>query len=276
MATTPPSAPGPAAGEAHIGTVGRLTGALFSPKATFADIARNPDWIAPVIVIILLSFVVTGIFGQRVGWRGLIEKKMADNKRVEQMAPDQKERLIEQQTKFRSDFRLRRYTHLHLWRRADWGGSFARGVQCDSGAQLNFKTSLGIVTYSWMPAVIQQILGILILFVKSPDTIDIEHLVASNAGAFLADDAPKWLMSICTSLDIFTFWTLFSGGIGICRGSPEENHYGQVSRHGDRTLGDLDPGQGWFGGRILLIHSGGWHFNLKFCRRIQAERGSAD
>jgi hypothetical protein len=227
MATTPPSAPGPAAGEAHIGTVGRLTGALFSPKATFADIARNPSWFAPVIVIILLSFVVTGIFGQRVGWRGLIEKKMADNKRVEQMAPDQKERLIEQQTKFAPIFG---YVGIPIF---IFGGALiGAGVllgafNVTSGAQLNFKTCLGIVTYSWMPAVIQQILGILILFVKSPDTIDIEHLVASNAGAFLADDAPKWLMSICTSLDIFTFWTLFLAALGFAVARPKKISMGK-------------------------------------------------
>jgi hypothetical protein len=43
---------------------------------------------------------------------------------------------------------------------------------------------------------------------KSPDQIDLQNLVAANAGTFLSADAPKWLLSLCTSLDIFTFWVL--------------------------------------------------------------------
>jgi hypothetical protein len=43
---------------------------------------------------------------------------------------------------------------------------------------------------------------------KQPDQIDLQNLVASNAGTFLSSDAPKWLLALCTSLDIFTFWVL--------------------------------------------------------------------
>ncbi|MGH9703959.1 MAG: YIP1 family protein [Candidatus Acidiferrales bacterium] len=228
MATTPTPAPGPSTSAPQISTVGRLTGALFSPKPTFADIARSPSWIVPVLLICLLSFVVTGIFGQRVGWRGLIEKKMADNKRFEQLPPDQKERIIEQQTKYAPIFG---YVGIPIF---IFGGALiGAGVllgafNVTSGAELNFKTSLGIVTHSWMPAVIQQILGIVILFVKSPDTIDIEHLVASNCGAFLSDDAPKWLMSICTSLDLFTFWTLFLAAMGFAVARPKKISMGSA------------------------------------------------
>lgn len=77
-----------------------------------------------------------------------------------------------------------------------------------SSAALDFKTSLGVVTHSYMPFVIASILGILILYLKSPDQIDLQNLVASNAGTFLSSDAPKWLLALCTSLDIFTFWVL--------------------------------------------------------------------
>ena len=182
----------------------------------------------PVILICLLGIATTAIFGQRVGWRGFMEKKLADNKRVEQLPPEQKERVIEQQTKFAPLFG---YIGLPIGLFVGAvviGGVLLGAFNGLAGAQLDLKTSMSIVTYSWMPGVIQQILGILILFVKSPDTIDLEHLVASNCGAFLADDAPKWLMSLCTSLDIFTFWTLFLAALGFAVARPKKISMGRA------------------------------------------------
>ena len=34
----------------------RIIGVLFSPDATFASIARRPDWVAPLVLILVVSF----------------------------------------------------------------------------------------------------------------------------------------------------------------------------------------------------------------------------
>jgi hypothetical protein len=225
MATTPTPAP---AAEAQISMLGRLTGALFSPRPTFEDIARKPDWIVPLLVIVLLSTVTTAIFGQRVGWRGFMEKQLANNKRVEQMSPEQRERIIEQQTKFAP---IIGYVAAPIF---IFGGALiVSGVLLGAfnilaGAEFNYKTSLGILTHAWMPAVIVQLLGILILFVKAPDMIDLEHLVASNLGALLSDDSPKWLMSLLTSIDLFTFWTIFLAALGFSVARPKKISMGRA------------------------------------------------
>jgi hypothetical protein len=228
MGTTPTPAPGPAAGEAQISTVGRLTGALFSPKATFADIARKPGWIAPVILICLLSMAITAIFGQRVGWRGFMEKQLASNKRIEQLPPEQKERVIEQQVKYAPIIGYVAIPIFIFGAALIVAGVLLGAFNGLAGADLNYKTSLGIVTYAWMPGVIQQLLGILILFVKSPEMIDLEHLVASNFGALLSDDSPKWLMTLCTSMDIFTFWTIFLTALGFSVARPKKISMGRA------------------------------------------------
>ncbi|MHB8484780.1 MAG: YIP1 family protein [Candidatus Acidiferrales bacterium] len=206
MATTTAVAPG--APEQHIGAFGRIIGALISPRPTFEDIARKPSWLVPLLLLIILSLSITYIFGQRVGWRSFMEKQLAQNSRVQQMTPEQRENMINTQVKvapiFGYVFGVIGFPIIALVIAAIFMGIF----NATSSAALDFKTSFGVVTHSYMPLVIASLLGILILYLKPPDQIDIQNLVASNAGTFLSNDAPKWLLALCTSLDLFTFWVL--------------------------------------------------------------------
>lgn len=206
MATT--TAAVPEAPQQHIGAFGRLIGALVNPRPTFEDIARKPSWLLPVLLLIIFSLAITYIFGQRVGWRAFMEKQLAQNSRVQQLTPEQREKALETQVKVAPIlgyvFGVIGFPIIALIVAAIFMGIF----NATSSAALDFKTSLGVVTHSYMPFVIASILGILILYLKSPDQIDLQNLVASNAGTFLSSDAPKWLLALCTSLDIFTFWVL--------------------------------------------------------------------
>ena len=220
-------APEPAA-PAQIGTMGRLVGALFSPKSTFADIARRPSWIAPIILISLLALVVTAIFSQRVGWRAFMEKQFANNKRMEQMSPEQRQQALDQALKI---------TPVIAYAGAVLGTTvvalIVAGVLLGifnvlAGAGLNFKTSLGIVSHAWMPSVVGLLIGVLVLFLRSPETIDLEHLIASNLGATVSDESPKWLMTLATSIDIFTFWTIGLMAIGYSAANPKKISVGKA------------------------------------------------
>jgi hypothetical protein len=58
--------------------------------------------------------------------------------------------------------------------------------------------------------------------------VDIEHLVASNAGAFLSDDSPKWLLTLLTSFDIFVFWTMILMALGYSATDPKKLSFGKA------------------------------------------------
>ena len=192
----------------HIGAFGRLIGAIVNPRPTFEDIARKPSWLLPLLLLIILSLSITYIFGKRVGWRAFMEKQLAQNSRVQQLTPEQREQTLETQVKVAPIigyvFGVIGFPIIVVILAAIFMGIF----NATSSAALDFKTSLGVITHSYMPFVIASILGVLILCLKPPDQIDLQNLVASNAGTFLSSDAPKWLLSLCTSLDIFTFWVL--------------------------------------------------------------------
>jgi hypothetical protein len=225
------AAPSPAATGSDNSFV-RVFGAIFSPKPTFESIARRPTWIVPLILVIVVSTLVIAVFGQRVGWRNFMIRQNQQSSRVqkqmEQMTPDQREHLLDQQTKIAPIFGYVGVILGTIVGALLVGAVLMVALNLASGSKIPFKTSLGIVSYSWVPAIIAGLLGILIMFIKDPSTVDIEHLVASNAGAFLSDDSPKWLLTLLTSFDIFVFWTMILMALGYSATDPKKLSFGKA------------------------------------------------
>lgn len=226
--TTPPSAIDSSAPQpARISAFGRLTGVLFNPKATYNDIAADPSWALPLIILLVLSLVGIAVAGQRVGWRAIIEKRISESPRAADLSADQRQEAIERGLKFGPPIAYIA-TAVIVPVAALVVAAVLMGVfNLIASARVQFVQSLGIVTYSWTPAIVAAIIGLIILFVKSPDTIDIDHVVADNVGAFLSGDSPKWLMSLCTSLNLFTFWTIALMGVGFSAASPKKVSIGK-------------------------------------------------
>jgi len=226
-----PVTPSPEAAPS-VSSIGRIFGAIFSPKPTFESIAQRPTWILPLVLISILSIVTIFIFSQRVGWRSFMIRQDQQNsrlqKQMDQMTPEQREKMLDQQTKIAPIFG---YVFGVL-------GIFIVAVIIAAvlmvafnmmiGGVIGFKTSLGIVTHSWVPGIIGGLLGILVLFLKDPSTIDLQHLVAANAGAFLSDDAPKWQEALLGSFDLFTFWNMILMGIGYSAINPKKISFGKA------------------------------------------------
>lgn len=195
-----------------MGAFARVIGAIISPRATFQDIAHKPGWLLPILILIVMNLAVIGTFSRHVGWRTLIEKQDLQSRRTQQqmaqMTPEQKQRLIDLQVKtapiFGYAFGVVGAPIVLLIVGAIFMGIF----NATSSAALDFKTSFSIAVHAWMPLVILGVLGIVVMFLKPPDTVNIQNLVASNVGALLSNSAPMWLQTLCGSLDVFSFWVI--------------------------------------------------------------------
>ena len=101
MVTTAISpAPGEQEPEAKIGAMGRLTGVLFSPGETFADIVRKPSWLAPIAIMTLLSIGVCFMLVPKVDWHGYMRQQLEKSPRTANLPEDQKEAAATTQAKF--------------------------------------------------------------------------------------------------------------------------------------------------------------------------------
>lgn len=223
MASEPmPAAAAAPETEAKISPFGRLVGVLFSPKATFEDIARKPSWLLPVICMIVISTISAIGINQKVNWRDYLSQQMEKSAAAAQLSPEEKQQRIEAGAKFAP------YTTYILGIPAPligiliitlvmWGS-----YNLLAGTDLNFKTAFGIVSHAFVPALIGYLLFLVVLLLKPYGTLDLDNPVATNVAAFLPDGSAKWLVGLGKNLDIFIFWDTLLIAIGFASARPKK------------------------------------------------------
>ena len=219
MATTPVPAP---EAQATISPFGRITGVLFSPGKTFEDIVRKPSWVLPLALITLLSIVVSFGINQRINWREFMSQQIEKSPRAAQMSAEQKQQQIEGGAKFSPVFTycigfLGPGIAALVIALVMWGAYSLLG-----GASTNFGTAFSIASHAFLTGLVSSPLFILVLYLKPFGTVDLENPIATNLAALLPDEAAKWLVALCKSFDVFTFWTLILLAIGFAAVNPKK------------------------------------------------------
>jgi hypothetical protein len=219
MTTTAVPAP---EGQASIGTMGRIVGVLFSPKTTFEDIVRKPSWVAPVVLLTVLSLCVSVAINQRINWREFMSQQIEKSPGAANMSAEQKEQRIEAGAKFSPPFTyaiglLGPILITLLVALVMWGGYNLLG-----GANTNFGTAFGITAHAFLTSLVSSPLFILILYLKPAGTVDLDNPIATNVGALLPEDSARWLVTLGKSIDLFTFWTLVLLAIGFAATNPRK------------------------------------------------------
>jgi hypothetical protein len=221
MATTPVSAPAPDA-QPSLSPVARIIGVFFSPKSTFEDIVRKPSWMLPILLTTILSILVSVAINQRINWREFMSQQIEKSPRAAQMSAEQKQQQIEGGAKFTPPFTyaigvLGPMVITLIITLVMWGAYSLFG-----GASTNFTTAFSITAHAFLTGLVSSPLFILILYLKPYGTADLDNPVAANLAAFLPDESAKWLVALCKSIDLFTFWTLILLAIGFTAVNPKK------------------------------------------------------
>jgi hypothetical protein len=81
---------------------------------------------------------------------------------------------------------------------------------------IRYQQMAAITAYSFLTGLVAIAMTIIIMFIKSPDDFDLRNPLSFNVGFYLSQEqTPKWLMSIATSLDLFSFWTMGLLAVGV-------------------------------------------------------------
>ena len=220
--TPPPAATG------SDNSFARIFGAIFSPKPTFESIVQRPSWIVPVILGCVVFIAIVFSFTQRGGWVSYIQKQMAGNSRVQQLTPEKRDQLVETQAKYAPIVGYVEGVILPPLATVLVAAVLLGIFNLTGATQITFKVALAIVAFAWSPWLIHGLLSIVIIFLKDPSTVDLQNVVASNPGAFLSEDSPKWLSALLGSIDIFAIWTLFLLAIGFSATNPKKLSIGKA------------------------------------------------
>lgn len=209
------------------GSFTRVIGVLVNPGPAFQSIAARPTWIVPILLTCIVSIGVIATFSYRVGWRSFMEHQFANNSRMEQMSPAQRDKAVDKAAKIAPIFAYVGGSVGTVISAVIAAGLLLAAFNLLASARIGFVTALSIVAYGWMPFVVSGLLGIVLLLIKDPSTVELEHLVASSVGAFISNDAPKWLQALTTSLDLFTFWAIALLAIGFNKANPRKVSLGK-------------------------------------------------
>jgi hypothetical protein len=223
MATTTAPAPEP---QAPLGPVARLIGVLFSPKTTFSDIAQRPGWVAPLVILLLISIGLSVTLAQRVDWVEVSKQQIAKSKfassHIDQLKEDEKETAYEQAAARTKVIRYVRgfigWPLLLLISSAVYLGAF----KLLGGARTNFATAFAITTFANLPVGLRELIAIPVTLLKDSAAIDPENFLVSNPAAILGSDLPTWQMMPLAFLDVFGLWALLLVAVGFSASDPKK------------------------------------------------------
>ena len=200
----------------------RVIGVFTSPGETFADIARVPGWVVPIVLLTILSLGVSATMMKRVDWNTFLEKKMSEGSRWETLSAEQKAQQLSMANKF---VPVQTYAIGFLGPilfvlviAAVYLGAFNLFLS----AGIKFKAAYSITAHACLIGLISSPLSIIVMLLKQAGDVDPEHLLASNIGEFLSNDTAKPLLKFAGSLDIFTLWLLALLAIGFAAANPKK------------------------------------------------------
>lgn len=194
----------------------RLAGVFYEPGKVFADVAENPRWgIAPILVSILVALALVYAISSHIGWDTTIRQTLANNSRMAELPAEQREKAIETGTKV---------ARIGGWIGAILGAPFSvliiAGVLTGLfngllGTELKFVQMFAITAYALVVRALLALLMILLIYLKPPEEFNMQVSPFSPAAYMNRLENPKWLMSLCGSLDLFTIWSVVLLAIGF-------------------------------------------------------------
>jgi hypothetical protein len=207
--TLPPSEPQPSKGAFE-----RIIGVFFEPTATFADIARSPSFIVPLLLMMVCSCATAVTMMQRIDAEQMVRQQIMKSSRAAEIPKEQLEKQVEMGSKFAkySFFAVPVILPIML---LIFTGVFFIMSNFVFGGSATFKQLFAVVTHAQLPGILLGILTIVVLFLKDPADIDIQNMVATNLGPLISEETSKIGHRLAISMDLFSFWQIFLLGKGI-------------------------------------------------------------
>lgn len=209
-----PPPPPPLTGEPDAGpgmsTPATLTGIFFEPGKTFEALRTRPRFLVAGLIMMLLTFSVTIVINQRIDMGQYIRESMEKSSRGANQTEEQKEmgvkigKIVSYLIPLAVPIAIAAGAALYLLGVMAFGGS------------ISYKKSVSVWTYSSLPPqLVGTIIVILVLFLKAPETIDLERLAVTNPAAFLSSDSSPVLIALLSKFDLLRFYGMFLAAIGL-------------------------------------------------------------
>lgn len=206
---------------AQMSEAATLGNIFISPGETFEDLRRKPRFILGILTILFLTTAFQFLFVNKIGaerMKAFTLEQMEKNPQVQSMSAADKENMIEGQQKIAG---YTRYMIPVIFLIVIAIGGFVYWLAAKAmGGSGNYWHGLSTWVYASVPPVVVSTLAnILILFLKSPDDIDIaasqRGLIHANPSFFIDGKTSPVLATLVGTLDFFQIWGWILAAIGL-------------------------------------------------------------
>ena len=201
----------PATTGPEMSTAETLTGIFFEPSRTFESLRARPRFLVAGIILLVLSIIVTAALFMRVDMGQYIRERIERSPNAAQVPEAQKEMQVKY-GKIAAMVLVPAFTPITI---AAGAAIYLLGVMAMGGA-ISYRKSLSVWVYSSLPpSVLGALILILVLFLKSADSIDPEHMVVTNPGALFGEESSKVLVAALSQFDLLRFYGMFLAALGL-------------------------------------------------------------
>jgi hypothetical protein len=206
----------------------RLKGMFFTPGAVFAALRRQPEFLAPMLVMALLTAGFSVFFSvwvkvdpREVARRAIERQLESQGKRWPDLS-DAEQRQFEQGIEFSAG--LQRFAPVigigvSVLATLALAGVYYLGMLLVRG-QATFRQVLSVTAYAtYATESVKYVLNILIILLRPPDVEQIlkarGSFVISNPAPLLPESLPGWMLAAVRWVDVFSLWFIGLMAIGL-------------------------------------------------------------
>jgi hypothetical protein len=196
----------------------RLIGVIVEPGETFQDIARKPDFWAPLILLVLVSVAVVETMLEKVGMEQIIMQTLKSSGQANRMDPAQLSEAIERGARVGSVLMQASAVvgvPFFLLVVAGFGILVLNGL---FGQHASFKQAFSATCYACMPRVVGAVMAVAVIFFGDVSSFNPQSPAPTDVGFFLDPLTTSHVVSVlASSADIITLWVLVLLAIGLSR-----------------------------------------------------------
>lgn len=198
-----------------------LTNIFFEPGRTFEALRERPRFLVAALITLVAFMTFYLAYIQRVGYENIINAEIETRAQSTEMSDEQKAAGRDIQLKpFVKAIRYGVPVIGIMIVLAAGAGIYLLGSML-MGKGISYKQALAVWTYSSLPPLVLVVIANLVLLLANPPTGDPEiarglnGLVHANPGILVDGAARPVIATALGSLDLFAFYGLFLGALGL-------------------------------------------------------------